>query len=328
MTRPARALALALAAASLAVLGAPAASAEPLVPNPWLTRRVLNMEHQGGEIEAPSDTLFALKTSVQKGADMLEIDVHATADNQIVVLHDTKVNRTTNSGGRVDKLTLAQIKMLDAAHWFVPACGTCHNRPESAYAYRGFANGRRAIPPDLFAAGFRKNDFKIPTLIEVFKAFPKIPINIEIKNSIPDTAGYEKILARIIRNHGRTHDTIVVSFLDHAVEQFKIHAPDVATATATVETALFYASAYGPLPGAPNPRYVALQVPMVFSGIPVLSADFIAGAHANGLAVHAWTINDRATMEQLIDWGVDGIMTDLPTLLEQVLTERGVRYVP
>lgn len=327
MTR-ARMLSFALATAALAVLAAPAASAEPLVPNPWLERRVLHMAHQGGENEAPSNTLFALKTSVQKGADMIEIDVHATADHQIVVLHDAKVNRTTNGFGRVDKMTLAQIKLLDAAHWFVPNCGTCHGRPDSSYVYRGFANGRRAIPQDLFDAGFRKNDFKIPTLIEVFKAFPRTPINIEIKNSVPDTAGYEKILARIIRNYGRTHDTIVVSFLDHAIEQFKIHAPDVGTATATVETALFYASAVLPLPGAPNPRYVALQVPMVFQGIPVLSRDFIDNAHANGLAVHAWTINDRPTMQLLIHWGIDGIMTDVPTLLEQVLTERGVRYEP
>jgi glycerophosphoryl diester phosphodiesterase len=328
MTRPARALALLLAAASLAVLGAPAASADPLVPNPWLARRVLHMAHQGGETEAPSDTLFAMKTAIYKGADMLELDVHATADRQIVVLHDATVNRTTNGGGRVDELTLAQIQQLDAAHWFVPGCGTCHGRPGKEYRYRGMATGRRSIPPGMFAFGIRKTDFRIPTLREVFQAFPNVPINIEIKNSVPDTEGYESLLARLIRSHGRTEDVIVVSFLDHAIEQFKVHAPEVSTATATVETALFYATAFGALPGAPNPRYVALQVPMVFEGIPVLSADFIANAHANGLAVHAWTINDRPTMEQLIDWGIDGIMTDVPTLLERVLTERGVRYLP
>ncbi|MEX2459027.1 MAG: glycerophosphodiester phosphodiesterase [Actinomycetota bacterium] len=317
-----------LAATTLAVLGAPAVSAEPLVPNPWLERRVLNMAHQGGEIEAPSDTLFAMKTAIHKGADVLELDVHATADREIVVLHDATVNRTTNGGGRVDELTLAQIRALDAAHWFVPGCGTCHGRPAKEYRYRGMATGRRSIPPRMFAFGIRKTDFRIPTLREVFQAFPNVPINIEIKNSVPDTEGYESLLARLIRNHGRTEDVIVVSFLDHAIEQFKVHAPEVPTATATVETALFYATAFRALPGAPNPRYIALQVPMVFEGIPVLSADFIANAHANGLAVHAWTINDRPTMEQLIDWGIDGIMTDVPTLLERVLTERGVRYVP
>src|SRR5687767_9195309 len=87
--------------------------------NPWLERRVLNIAHQGGEIEAPSNTLFALKTAKEKGADVLEIDVHATADRELVVLHDDTVDRTTNGTGRVDGMTLEQIKQLDAAHWFV-----------------------------------------------------------------------------------------------------------------------------------------------------------------------------------------------------------------
>jgi glycerophosphoryl diester phosphodiesterase len=73
----------------------------------------------------------------------------------------------------------------------------------------------------------------------------------------------------------------------------------------------------------PNPRHVALQVPMNLVA-DVTSEDFVQNANANGLAVHVWTINDRATMEQLLDWGVQGIMTDRPTLLEEVLAERGL----
>ena len=70
---------------------------------------------------------------------------------------------------------------------------------------------------------------------------------------------------------------------------------------------------------------MALQVPTNLSGIPVITSDdFVKNANANGLAVHVWTINDRATMEQLLDWGVQGIMTDRPTLLEEILQARGV----
>ncbi len=307
------------------LLPAPASAALP-VPNPWRTRRILNIAHQGGENEAPSDTLFALKTAIQKGADVLEIDVHATVDGQIVVLHDTTVDRTTNGTGRVDQLTLAQIKAFDAAYWFVPDCGTCHNRPVSQYAYRGIATRSRPMPPELAAQGFAPNDFKIPTLREVLIRYPKTLINIEIKNTFPDTTGYEKKLATLLAEFGRTTDTIVVSFLDHATELFKLFAPNVSTATGTVETALFKVSSEGPLPGLPNPRYHAIQPPMDFLGIEVVNADFIAAAHRNGFAVHVWTINDRPTMEQLVRWGVDGIMTDYPTLLEQVLTEMDVRY--
>ena len=90
----------------------PTQSSSLAEPNPWLDRRVLNMAHQGGEIEAPSDTMFAFKTALDKGADVLEMDVHATADGEIVVLHDATVDRTTNGTGRVDQLTLEQIRQL------------------------------------------------------------------------------------------------------------------------------------------------------------------------------------------------------------------------
>jgi glycerophosphoryl diester phosphodiesterase len=303
------------------LLAGPVGSASAQIPpgNPWLDRRVLNMAHQGGEIEAPSNTLFAFKTALQKGADVLELDVHATSDRHLVVLHDATVDRTTDGTGRVDEMTLPRIKELDAAHWFVPECGTCHEQAEEAYAYRGYATGERAIPEELEEEGFVPNDFRIPTLREVLEAFPDTFINIEIKATAPDTEPYEEALADLLAEFGRTTDTIVVSFLDHAIERFKLAAPDVNTATATGQTAAFWASTQGPLPGAPNPRYQALQVPITFEGLTVVTPDFVERAHANGLAVHVWTINDRQEMEWLISIGVDGIMTDRPTLLEEVL---------
>ncbi len=298
----------------------------PGLDNPWLDQRVLNIAHQGGEIEAPSDTLYAFDTALEKGADVLEMDVHATADAEIVVLHDATIDRTTNGSGRVDALTLDEIKQVDAAHWFVAGCGTCHDEPDDAYALRGLATGERPIPAEL--ARFEPNDFTIPTLREVLERYPDVPLNIEIKNTFPDTANYEQVLADLLAEFGREDDVIIVSFLDHAIEQFKLYAPNVHTATATVETALFKGTAMGPLPGLPNLRYVALQVPIAYEGIEVVTEEFVADAHANGLAVHVWTINDRETMEWLIDIGVDGIMTDLPTLLEGVIEERGVRFGP
>jgi glycerophosphoryl diester phosphodiesterase len=295
------------------------------VANPWLERRVLNIAHQGGEIEAPSNTLYALKTAREKGSEVLEIDVHATADRQLVVLHDATVDRTTNGSGRVDQMTLAQIKALDAAYWFVPGCGTCHGRPDSAYTLRGYATGARKLKGDM-KKRFAANDFRIPTLREVLETFRGELINIEIKSTAPQTAPYERELAALLAEFGRTSDTIVVSFTDNATEAFKLFAPEVSTAVGTAQAAAFWASAQGPLPGAPNPRHHALQVPIELEGITVVTPEFVQRAHANGFAVHVWTINDRAEMEWLIDIGVDGIMSDVPTLLEQVLAERGVRY--
>jgi glycerophosphoryl diester phosphodiesterase len=305
--------------AGLLALALPAVAAA----NPWLERRVLHIAHQGGEDEAPSNTLYALKTAKDKGADVLEIDVHATADGELVVIHDDTVNRTTNGTGRVDALTLEQIKQLDAAYWFVPGRNAVHGLPDSAYPLRGYATGR-PLPEEL--SQFEANDFRIPTLREVLEEFPRELINIEIKNTAPATRPYEDKLAALLREYGRGTDTIVVSFIDTATEAFKLHAPEVSTATGTGGAAAFWASAQGPLPGAPNPRYHALQVPMTQNGLPVVTQDFVDNAHANGLAVHVWTIDDAATMHRLIDMGVDGIMTARPTVLEQVLGERRVKW--
>jgi glycerophosphoryl diester phosphodiesterase len=306
-------------AASTLLLPTSGSAQVPDLSNKWMDRRILNIAHQGGEEEAPSDTLYAFKTALEKGADVLEMDVHATLDREIVVLHDATVDRTTNGAGRVDELTLAQIKELDAAHWFVPDCGTCHNRPDEDYELRGYATEERELPEELELAGFEPNDFTIPTLREVLTAFPDTWINIEIKATFPDTEPYEEELADLLAEFDRTDDTIVVSFLDHATERFKFYAPDVDTAAGTGQVGAFWASSQGPLPGAPNPRYKALQVPITFEGQEVVTEDFVTDAHANNLAVHVWTINDRETMEWLIDIGVDGIMTDRPTLLEELL---------
>ena len=309
-----------------ALIAAPVAAPvqAQVADNPWLERRVLNIAHQGGEIEAPSNTLFSLKTAKEKGADVLELDVHMTVDGEIVVIHDATVDRTTNGTGRVDSMTLKEIKKLDAAHWFVPDCGTCHDKDPSAYAYRGFATGDAAIPEEL--AEFEPNDFSIPTLREVLETFPKDMITIEIKATAPETTPYEEQLAALLAEYERDDDTIVVSFLDHATERFKLYNSEVSTATATGETAAFWASSQGPLPGSPNPRYKAMQVPIELNGVTVVNEDFVKDAHANGLAVHVWTINDEAEMRWLIEIGVDGIMTDRPTLLEEVVGSMHVKY--
>jgi glycerophosphoryl diester phosphodiesterase len=302
-----------LPAAALAAL----ALAAPAVANPWLERRPLNIAHQGGEIEAPSDTLYAFKRARKLGADVMEMDLHMTSDGHVVVMHDETVDRTTNGSGSVEDMTLAEVKKLDAAYWFVPGIGTTHSAAEDEYVFRGLATGDRR-PPQRYTA----NDFTIPTLREVLEEFPDRLINLELKPTTGMTGRLEPEVARLLDEFGRVDDVIVVSFLDHSLELFKAIAPDVHTATGTGQAGLFWASSQGPAPGAPNPRYVALQVPIDFNGIHVLHDSFIADAHANQLAVHVWTINDEQEMTSLLDRGADGIMTDRPTLLERLLKKR------
>jgi glycerophosphoryl diester phosphodiesterase len=308
-----------LAPALAVVLASPGgASAQLVADNPWLERTTLNIAHQGGEIEAPSDTLYAFKTAKRKGADMIETDVHLTADGRVVVLHDETVDRTTNGSGSVEQMTLAQVKRLDAAYWFVEGEGTVHDpaRPASDFTWRGVATGQQPPPKR-----FEPNDFRIPTLDEVLTAFPKTPLNIELKPTTMMSGRLEAAVAELLRDHGRSDDVIVASFNDSQIAVFKALAPEVHTSPGTGQVAAFWSSSQGPGPGIPYPQHVALQVPESFSGLTVVSPDFIADAHANNLAVHVWTVNDADDMRRLIRWGADGIMTDRPTLLERVLAE-------
>ena len=130
--------ALLLAAVLSLALAAPA-----FAQNPWLGEPVLNMAHQGGEDELPSNTMYAFRKALAVGADMLELDVHATRDGQLIVMHDWEVDRTTNGSGYVTDLTLAQVRRLDAAYNFVPGRNTVSGLPARRYPLRGVRSRRR-----------------------------------------------------------------------------------------------------------------------------------------------------------------------------------------
>src|SRR4029079_18232234 len=100
--------------------------------NPWIQKkRPLNIAHQGGEDEFPSNTMFAFRNGLNAGADMLELDIGVTKDNKVIVMHDTTVDGKTNGHGTVASKTLRQIRKLDAAYWFAPRADR-HNIPELA----------------------------------------------------------------------------------------------------------------------------------------------------------------------------------------------------
>jgi glycerophosphoryl diester phosphodiesterase len=123
----------------------------------------------------------------------------------------------------------------------------------------------------------------------------------------------------------RAGSTIVASFNDLATDRFRPFAPDIHTSLGTNATAdVFRAIRAGQAP--PETPGVALQVPRTFGDVVVVDEAFVAAAHDAGLAVHVWTIDDPEEMASLVDVGVDGIMTDRPQALEEVLAERGVRY--
>lgn len=279
--------------------------------NHWLDRRILNWAHQGGAREGPSSTLFAMHQAVAAGADALELDVHMSADGVLVVCHDATVDRTTDGRGAISGLTLAELRSLDNAYWWVPGSVIDHDAPPEAYPHRGKA------PAD--------PDFGIATVEEVLESFPGVFCNFDIKQSAPAVRPYEELLAQTLRRHGRAGDVIVASFLDEATDRFRKLAPEIDTSLGTNGTAAFYwaVQAGDPPPATPH---VALQVPRTFGEVTVVDERFVAAAHGAGLAVHVWTIDEPEEMALLVDLGVDGIMTDRPAVLAELLHTRGAAW--
>ena len=275
--------------------------------NPWIERRVVAFAHQGGSFEGPSSTLHAIAHALDAGATAMELDVHATKDRHIVVCHDETVDRTTNHHGEIATLTLAEIREMDNAYWWAPGAAVSPGEPDSSYPLRGLAPRDRSLG--------------VATLEEVCTAFPGVPLNMDIKRTSPDVESYEELLADELRRLERTSSVIVASFSDDAIHAFRSVAPEVHTSAATNETAAFY---FGSRDGAtPQPLSVcALQVPATFGDIKVVDEDFVRAAHAAGIAVHVWTINDVAEMQRLLDLDVDGLISDTPTALVSVLQGR------
>jgi glycerophosphoryl diester phosphodiesterase len=270
----------------------------PGVKNVWLERRVLNYAHQGGAAEAPSSTLFALSQAVSVGADALELDVHATADGELVVCHDATVDATTDGSGAISDMTMAEVARLDNGYRFTADDG-------ATFPYRGQGLG-------------------VATLRSVLEQFPSVFLNLDIKQTAPDVKPYEEPLAALLREFGRTDDVIVASFNDLATDAFSGFAPEIPTSAGTVATAAFWQAVRD---GTAVPdtvlRHAALQVPPAVGETVVVSEPFVERAHEAGLAVHVWTIDDADEMRRLLDLAVDGIMTDLPAVLRDVLAERG-----
>jgi len=259
---------------------------------PPARRRPLVIAHRGGAGLWPENTMQAFKGSRDLGVDVLEMDVQATADNILVVMHDAALERTTDGSGPVNRLTLAQLKKLDAAfHWS--------------------ADGGRTFP-------LRGRGVTVPTLQEVFKAFPGMRFNIEPKQAQPSIV---KPLCRMIRESGLQKQVMVGSFSQQVLDEFRAECAEVSTSASTAEVGNFLSgmAANPERARANSQRMQALQVPEYMLGRRALTREFVEAAHAMKLEVHAWTINDEESMRRLIALGVDGIMTDYPDRLIALL---------
>ena len=287
-----------LLAAAAAMPSASTAQGEPPrgAAHPFFTgakRRPEVIAHQGGMGQWPAETLYAYERAAKLGVDVLELDIHATRDGAMVLMHDARVDDTTNGTGPVRRFSLAELKRLDAG-------------------YKWTADGGKTFP-------FRGKGIKVATLEEVFEAFPRMRMNIEIKQSEPSLVD---ALCEMIGRQGMEERVLVASFSHEVIERFRARCGRVATSASKNELLEFLAGRDSIVRRRLRPD--ALQVKDSVSVVRVLTERLVRRAHGPrvNLPVHAWTVNDIDAMRRMIRLGVDGIITDYPgpllALLERV----------
>ena len=246
--------------------------------------RPVVLGHRGAAGTHPENTLESFAAALDQGAHVLESDVHVSRDGIPVLLHDPGVERVTQGEGQAAGLRLEELQALDAGYRFID--------PGGAHSARG--RGHR-----------------IPSLEEAFRRFPEARFNLEIK--CRDQAAIEATLDLIDR-FDRSDRTLLAAGEDEIMRDLRRAvarhpaAPALGASLGEIVAAVGSALGRGPMPDG----VMALQIPPDFANRPLATRELIEHAHAHGVEVHVWTINDLDEIASLIDRGVDGIVTDLP----------------
>lgn len=251
--------------------------------------------HRGGAALAPENTLAAVRNALALGVDVIELDLHVSRDGVVVIIHDATLDRTTTGRGFVRETALADLQRLDVGGWF-------HAR---------FAGER------------------VPTLREVLEVVKghgddRVRLNLETKYDArgpAPPANFEEMVLEQVRAAGLSGRTIIQSF--HYPSIIRVKALDSSMATAALRSPL-----NPPLDPVADVR--AARADIYSPGFRLVTREVVEALHRAGIPVVPWTVNEPADMERLLTVGIgalrgDGIITDHPDRLIQVLRARGLR---
>jgi len=263
--------------------------------HPWIRRsrgaaRPLIFAHRGGAALAPENTLAAFDSGRACGVDGFELDVRLSRDGEVVVIHDAEVGRTTDGLARVSALTADELRRFDAGFRFTGVDGS---------AWRG-----RGV--------------RIPLLRDVLARFPDQLLIIELKGGDPTLA---RRTFDVVRQAGALDRVCFGGYRRGILAHIRrLGNSQLCSSASREETrwALYRSWVHVPWPWV---SYDAFQVPETSGRTRVVSPQFVHAAHAAGLVVQVWTVNDEDDMRRLLGWGVDGLITDRPDLAIRVRDE-------
>jgi glycerophosphoryl diester phosphodiesterase len=253
-------------------------NSEPRTPNPAAPRV---FAHRGGSGLRPENTIPAFDHGLALGADGLELDVHLSRDGVVVVHHDELLDRTTSGRGPIAEATAAELASLDAAKLW----------------------------PELAGRGIG-----VPTLGEVLRRYPGIPLIVEMKLNSPELA---RRTIDEVRAASAVERVSLGSFGTRVLRAARTYEPMIATGASREETRLALYRSWIRWP-VHSPAYRAFQVPELSGTTRVVSPRFVRDAHAAGCVVQVWTVDDEADMHRLLSWGVDAIISDRPDVAVHV----------
>lgn len=266
--------------------------------HPYFTNdRPLVIAHQGGNKLAPTSTMEAFKHAESLGVDVIELDVHLSKDGYLIPIHDPTIDRTTDGTGVVNDMTLEELQQYDAGATFEDLDGEL---------------------------SFKDKGVKLTTLEEVFQEIPNMRWSIEMKDTnYPEV--YEDVaekLWELIEKYELEDDVIIASFDHEMVEMMRDISNDQALLVGGKQEIKKFAilqKLY--LSGLYKRSMDVLQIPTKEGKVSLKDKKIIQGARKHGLDVQYWTINDPAEMKELLELGADGIITDRPDLLIEVIEE-------
>jgi glycerophosphoryl diester phosphodiesterase len=246
--------------------------------------------HRGSAGTHPENTLEAFAAAAAIGIEYLELDVHMTRDGEIVVSHDDHLKRTCGRAGVIREMTYAELAAADAGRMFT-------------------LDGAN-FP-------FRHKGIRVPRLAEVLAAFPKLRIEIEVKQIAPSVVA--PTLA-VIDRAGMRRNVFVASEHQQPLDEIRKLAPEIPTNFSYFETGEFFQAIVSR--DIYRPPGDALQIPRQYESWQLITPDSVEFAHRIGLEVHVWTVNEAEEMEELLDMGVDGLISDYPRRLLDVIRRR------
>jgi glycerophosphoryl diester phosphodiesterase len=245
--------------------------------------RPLIFAHRGGARMAPENTMPALDNGMALGADGLEIDVQLSSDGIPVVIHDQTLERTTDRAGPVTLLTASELARVDAGYRF---------ERDGAFPFRGQGIG-------------------VPLLDDVLKRHPGARMIIEMKGGQPELA---RAVAASIRKAHAVERSCVGSFYPMSVKTMRAEYPEIVTSASQPEARWTLHRSWVRWPWTGGRPYVAFQVPEKAGRMRVVSRNFVRHVHREGQVLQVWVVNERDDVRRLLDWGVDGIISDRPDI--------------